>query len=287
MKVRNNRLYPYPILYSNSNDYINNKFNTECELEYDQDNAMVLLNVEISDSKMLELIKDGIVGIYCHIECSSTKYREIFEIKTMERDTIVIPLAKLNDSVEILTVLVAKKNIENYINDNLNELYKGEKLDIIQYSTLGYTDTEEFIINKRIDGNGQIPSIFNIIKSETEKTITTDTTGDQINIYLPRESFDIYESCRGKYKRLKQLMVIVPVLIDVIQEIKNDTEEFSSKGWYPILEKAFINKGYNDAFNDENFKNKSALELSQEVLGDIINDSFKEFSETLDKEDIL
>ena len=279
MKVRNNRLYPYPVYSKSLNHYVNNSFNVETDLTFDSEKAYINLNIDISDSVLLEMLKNNDIGLYTHVECSVTKYRELFEIPLSSNGnyTIELPLTSLNENVEILTVLIATKGISNYVNQNLSEEFKNEVIMFPQYSMIGFTDTEEFTINKKIDTNGDIPSIFIITKSEEHDKMTFNAFNDQIQIYLPKDEYDIYERSRGTSRRIKQMMINLPVLVEVIDSIKNEnSHEFETFAWYPILEDAFKKQGYS-SFEDNGFKSRNSIELAQCILGHIFKDAMNEF----------
>lgn len=280
MKVRNNRLYPYPVYSKTLNHYVNNSFNVETDLTFDSEKAYINLNIDISDSVLLEMLKNNDIGLYTHVECSVTKYRKLFEIplKSNGNYTIELPLPSLNENIEVLTVLIATKGISNYTNPNLSEEFQNEVISFPQYSMIGFTDTEEFTINKKIDTNGDIPSIFIITKSEEQDKMTFDAFNEQIQIFLPKDEYDIYESSRGTSRRIKQMMINLPVLVEVIDLIKNENfHDFESCAWYPILEEAFKKQGYL-GFEDNSFKGKNSVELGQSILGQLFKDAMNEFN---------
>ena len=81
MRIRSNRLYPYPILCTNSLDYSDNSFNANIDIEYDSEIATILIEIELGDAEIGKLIREREVGIYCHLDSPTTKYREIFEVE--------------------------------------------------------------------------------------------------------------------------------------------------------------------------------------------------------------
>ena len=127
MRVSKNRIYPYPIYSELTEDYINNDFALDAEIDYDSEIAILKLDVSISDIKIRELIENRLVGLYCHIECSATKYRKLFEL-SINNDSdiynIEIPLCKLNGAIEVMCVLVAKENICSFDDDNFKNEYE-------------------------------------------------------------------------------------------------------------------------------------------------------------------
>ena len=292
MKVKNNRLYPYPVLSQYHDDYIDNSFYpNDLSFEHDSETATIKTNIVIGDEMIKSFISDGSISLNCHVECSTTKYRKIFKIGSDELNDckINIPLKDINDTVEICFVLVANQDIDNYSNPNLNARYLDTNISLFKYRTLGYTETEEFKIKKQLDTNGEVPSIFDITKSETEQHITFDCeTGDKIIIYLPPEDYLIYEKSKGTAVRIKQMMTVVPVLVELFDILKSGVNsDFIDKGWYMVLERALEKiPGYEDGFESDNFKNlNSSFELAQKVFREVSTDAFKELDAIMEAND--
>ena len=127
MKIKQNRIYPYPVYSELTNDYNNNDFTAEIELEYDSELATINITPILSNEAIIELLENDYADLYCHIECSSTKYRELFDVDYIKDKTcyqIQIPLYKLNDTVEIVCVIVTKTAINDFHSSNLNEIYE-------------------------------------------------------------------------------------------------------------------------------------------------------------------
>lgn len=293
MKVKNNRLYPYPILSINHDDYKDNTFDVEeLELSYDSVTATVEGIVKINDETINNLILDNSIGLFCHIECSTTKYRKIFQVEQNDLPNfkIEIPLKDICDVVEICFVLVANNNIEDYKNNNLNDSYNEVKINLYKYSTLGYTDTFAYEIKKSLNTNGDIPSIFDITKSETEQETTFDyLNGDKIKVFLPAADYNIYIDTKGDAVRIKQMMTVVPALEEIFEAIRNsdDRADFESHGWFPVLEKTLSKmQGYEDGFDSEEFKNNpSMFRLAQKLLKSVSTDAFKEIDAFVTREE--
>lgn len=103
-----------------------------------------------------------------------------------------------------------------------------------------------------------------------------------ITIYLPKEEYQIYNEYKGKRKRLKQLMINFPVLVDLIEILKTDTS-YINKPWYNALDASLVSKGYSEGINSELFKNELATKIAQDLLGNLIQDAFKDF-DSIDEE---
>lgn len=277
MRVRTNRIYPYPVLNNNVDDFVYNKFEVLKDIEYDSEVATVVLNTTIEDKNIISFLKENKVGLFCNIECSTTKYRYMFEIpfESLAEYRYDLDITRLNDNIELVCMLVTKDEI-NFTSDDLSEFYKNEDINYPKYSVIGYTDTDEISLIKQLDTNGDIPSIFGITSSETSKEIHYDNTEHQIKIFLPREQYDVYYDSRGTCKRLKQMLVNLPVLESVLNDVKSDDSVGEGLGWYKVLEGAIERMGYS-GFEDPAFKNESSLKIAQNLLGDVLKDAFEEF----------
>ena len=279
MKVRDNRLYIYPVLSKYSSDFVNNKFDVEIELYEGSDPAVISLTPSIEDLGILDLLKENKVGFYCHVECPVTKYRELFSLnyKNNESLEITIPLSRLNEDVEIVCLLIANENISGYDKSAFSELHSIANYP--QYATVGFTETVEFSLTKKINVNGDIPSIFSIIKKEDALNMSCNMFDDIITIYLPKDEYGIYFDYVGTNKRIKQLMINLPVLVEALDMVKNDAASVEGFGWYKVIENALKAKGFIDGFSDNNFVNTESVIIGQMLLGNLIQDAFKEFDD--------
>lgn len=291
MKVKNNRLYPYPVLSVEHDDYIDNTFKAvKCVVSDDSVDVRLECSIAINDEIIKDLIKKDVVGLFCHIECSNTKFRKAFKIDNndIEQFSVEILSKDVCDSIEVCFALVANKDIDDYKNPNLNEFYQNITINLLKYRTLGYTPTEVYKINKRLNTNGEIPSIFDITKSENDKTITYDYHGEKIVVFLPSSEYSAYENTKGNAVRIKQMMVIVPVLSEILSMISStETGEIDEYPWYFILEN-FVSKieGYSEGFESSSFKNlDSPFKLAQQILRQVSCDAFKELDVLVNREE--
>lgn len=284
MKVRTDKLFPYPVLSVDNDSYINNNFTCETTFEYNSVTAFLKFQYELSDEIVLKLIEKNEFGLYFIIDCSETKYRQLFSVKLNENKqfSIEIPLDKLNGMFEVVSLIICNNEMKNYYNSNLNDLYKDESIVLPKYCIAGFTGTESFFINKRIDNNGDIPSIFTIACDEEGKILSFEPGDEIVTIYLPKEEYQIYNEYKGKRKRLKQLMINFPVLVDLIEILKTDTS-YINKPWYNALDASLVSKGYSEGINSELFKNELATKIAQDLLGNLIQDAFKDF-DSIDEE---
>lgn len=281
MRVNENRIFPYPVYRKGSDDYKNVVFETNTELYYNSVTATIQFDVLIEDTAIMSLIENNQIGLFCHVECSKTKYREVFELDGTdnEKQTLDIELSKLNGDIEVLCFLVAKEEITGFKDENLNDFYQDETIRFPQYARIGYSEPFETKIVKHLDVNGEVPSIFSVQADTTINIMAYDITPDKIIILLPENEHNIYRDYVGVDPRTKLMMMNLAVLTEIIQKIQNGSEEYDGNNWFEVLCEAFAKKGYDDLGSSQ-FKAKSAVELAQILMPDLCKNAFIEFDKS-------
>lgn len=282
MRIRTNRIYPYPVYSVFSSDYHDNSFFADADLEYNSDNATLSLDVTLNDVELKKLIDCNIVGLYCHLDSPVTKFRDVFEVilNSNNHSEKNYNLQQINGNIEMTCLLITKEYIGNFQDSNFNGLYSGLAVKFPKYAIIGYTETVEIDIQKRTESNGEVPSIFKIIPSEEESTqITFDAVNEYIYIYLPRAQYEIYMDYKGQYKRLKAMMINLPILTEIIDSINSGASDYSDQPWFDVIEMGLKKNGF-DSLGIE-FTTRPAIEVAQLLLGDITKESFDEFDRLL------
>jgi len=281
MKVNEKRIFPYPVYREGSNDYKNVVFNTNIELFYDSLMATIQFQIFIDDEAICTLIENNQVGLFCHVECSKTKYREMFELDGTEKSlqTKEIDLAKLNGDIEIICFLVAKEEILNFTDENLIDFYKERSIRFPQYARIGYSTPFETKIIKHLDINGEVPSIFSVQSDDTVDMMTYEVTKNKIVILLPPNEHNIYSDYLGVDKKTKLMMMNLAVLTEIIQKIQTEPDWFESNDWFEVIREAFSKKGFED-FTSPAFTSRSAVELAQLLMPELCKNAFEEFDKS-------
>jgi hypothetical protein len=281
MKVNEKRIFPYPVYCEGSDDYKIVGFDTNTELLYNSVIATIQIKIAIEDEAINLLLENNQVGLFCHVECAKTKYRELFELDGTDKElqAIDIDLSKLNGDIEIMCFLVAKEEIPNFQDENLIDFYQGQSVRFPKYARIGYSNPFETKIIKHLDINGEVPSIFSVQADATVDMMTYETTQNKIIILLPTDEHDIYSDYLGVDPKTKLMMMNLAVLTEIIQKIQVDAEEFESNDWFEVIRESFAKKGFSD-LTATAFTTKSAVELAQILMPELCKNAFKEFDKS-------
>ena len=187
------RLYPYPVLTYFSDDYVNSSFTSNLKVGRKGEEIIFHLTANTDDEKLLKLIKEEYAEFVFHIECPSTSYRTIVKSK-LGFENISIHESLLNNRINICFFIIAKTQIDNYTNNNFNDDYKDVSFNLEKANILAIAKPFNIEIEKEKDNLVQMPSIFLILKknSEDKSGMEIDMMNDRIGISLYKTEYEQY-----------------------------------------------------------------------------------------------
>lgn len=262
------KLYPYPVLSSFSDDYIDCSFISDIKVVRDIRDIVIKMNVIMDNVELQNLIKLNKAEYLFHIECSQTSYRSI--LKTSYTENIKrISESKLNGKVSICSFIVAKENIPDYKNSKLNKDYGNMVFNISKGSILGIGGQTNIDITKEMDEMSKIPSIFSILRRDVNDNegMQIDINGDKIKIWLVNEDFYNYKNVCNmpSYLPVLHSMIILPTLLYTFEILKqNGTDEYESYRWYKSIDRTL--KKSKLSLDNECLESIPTYQLSQKLL---------------------
>lgn len=242
-----NRIFPYPIYSSihEESDYSSKPFEVLIKTENDMKNGLLklLINWKVHEKALAYELAEDRACFALHIECPSTTFYSL--TKTRDSDfSIELKLSDLNQTVQIVSMLIASKPIENYQSPNLVGLFQNQSYFFEQGNIIGIGDSYKINVKKDVDKFKQIKSLFEInMHSEKNKQISYHISSDtsKVHILIPREDYEYYESA-GQNPSLKSTLdslFIVPVLSELLTRIKYEDSLNFEDTWVEAVLKAY------------------------------------------------
>lgn len=265
------RLYTYPVLSEEKNDYNSSVFDVGFQYRMNGVNNLRLeFNITLDNEEIRNLIIEGKAEYVVHIECSNTAFRTTLHSIT-EQTSIDIPVGRIYGKLEIIALIVSKENINHFINSDWNDDYDGISFDLTKGSILGYKNLPALDIVKNYEELTTASSIFKVYKRLTteEKPVDVNIDSAQIKIGLGTQEYETYSHfCKkAQFQPILNSMLVFPALVYVFEELKQETgiEANQGKAWYISLNKAYEKRGINfiDEIKDEL---KTSVQLAQEAM---------------------
>lgn len=276
MDIRN-RLYPYPVLSENTDDYMNSSFFID-DIDVKKGIGEIVFSVylKLNNEGIIELIHNKLAEIVVHIECSQTCFRTL--VKSSEMNiTHKVRENFLNGKVSVCVFILAKSDLECYTNSCLNEDYAGMTFNLNKGSIIAIGGQVNIDIIKEVEELSKIPSIFSICRcaEDIDESMKIDICGEKIAITLCNESFQNYKiiSENPRLIPIFHSMVVVPALIYAFETLKyEDLDSYSDLRWYKAINKTL--QKYSMQLNKETLENIPSYEIAQKLLDLPINKAF-------------
>lgn len=266
-----NRLFTYPVLSEEKDDYNNSIFLVDFEQTMQGVNSMKLsFDIAMTCPELEQLIIKGLAEHVIHLECSTTAYREVLRSVSKHID-YEVPIGRINGTFEAVAFIILKKNISAFSSKDWIDEYEGTTFSLYAGSILAYQNLPGLDITKDYEEFTNAGSIFSIYKRLTDNDKPADISLDssKIRIGLGSKDYDIYSvySNKSELQVLFHSMMILPALVYVFEELKQDggEETYRNKEWFISLEKAYAKRGI--VFMDEVLNTeKTSYQLAQEAM---------------------
>lgn len=285
------RLYTYPVLSEERKDYVDSIFDVEVQYKMNSVNNLFLnFEIEMNNCELRNMLLTGEAEYVVHIECANTSFRTTIHAITnqISKD---IPIGRINGRLEIIVLIVAKKDIYNFVNSKWEDDYQGLSFELSKGSILAYKNIPSFNVIKNYEELNNTGSIFKIYKRLTNepKPMEVDLSMSQIGIGLGIEEYNIYSRfcCKEEFQPILNSMIIFPALVYVFEELKqeNGIDNYEDRNWYISLSKAYEKRGVN--LEDELLNSdKTSIQLSQEAMELPLNVALSKFVDLFESSEV-
>ncbi len=279
MEIRN-RLFPYPVLSEDTDDYREEKFEVIPEiLDITDSDICLQFNIEIEDARLRTLINEDKAEYVIHLECSSTCFRTI--IRTP--DTVFrykLAQKQVNKKVELLGMLVAKEDIYCFSSVALNRDYDDIDVNFKKGSILAYHNMAPLDISKKYEELSTNESIFRVCRYKTNSMehnpIRYNLTDERILITMDDDAYAVFAPMKDRQSMnaLVKSSVLLPALTYAFEMLKyGNRDDYRGQAWYIQLDKHYKTLG--KTLEDElDYGGEPISILAQKLLDNPINDLF-------------
>lgn len=234
--------FPYPVLSSDNNDYIDSSFSIEGMMEPEIENGTIRIPLKyyLNSNGLTDMIKNKKAQVLIYCESPNSSFRKI-ERYDFDMDEIVLEIAASNLSqlLKIKGMIISNDFFDDFCFDEHNkELFGDFKFKINKGDILAISNLFEVELDS-VDPLANKPSVFSIRPDDDAKdAIRVDYQDVKIDIFLRREIYDQYQELRDEpaLRTVLASYFVLPALVEVLCFIKNgvsdDDEDIKSKPWY-------------------------------------------------------
>lgn len=289
MEIKN-RLFPYPVLCVENDDYENCSFDVSTKVTEDINNIILDFDIQLENNEELQwLIRDGYAKFVIHVECSYTAFRTMV-IAVGNKKSVRIPKNRVNNVISLLGMIVAEKDIVGFKSNHLNEDYE-EEINFNRGAILAYRNLPKVIVTKNYEELAGDNSFFTVVKrtdiEEVESLpVIYDITDDKIKILVNKKTYDEYIKYHANptMQPLLNTLLVMPAIAHIVDELRNcgDPEIFKPLYWFQKINKSCQLQGKN-FMNDIINSDLPCVEVAQEMLQMPIDRAFECLSRVIEE----
>lgn len=266
--------YPYPVLRPHGDDYISScSFNLDGTFVNSDNKVKLDFTVQLTCDALRDLVEQAKVKIICHIECSLSAFRRVYEIP-LDGKHIEIPEGDLSGKVFVCPFIVAYEDLKGFSSPYFNPIYGDLSFDIASGAVLAEGTQLKFFVEHETTALEYQPDIFSVLPypdqpdDKNNNLMNVDVDGQKIRIFLPEHAFHQYQNLRrfGNSNEYLWSIIILPALVEALYEMRDiaieDPEDLDSKLWSRIL-KEKIEKEYPNFIDDP--KSLPIMGIAQEL----------------------
>lgn len=292
MEIKN-RLFPYPILCNENDDYVDSYFYGKCELKEEISDLVLDFDLFLENNEELEwLIRDGYAEYAVHIECSYTGFRTVIK-KAGNHFSYRIPKSKVNVEIEIVCAIVASKQIVSFESNNLNEDYEDEEISFARGAILAYYNLPKIYVTKNYEeltGENAFFTIIKRVKTDEQEInpVIYDINGSKIKILVDEEIYNEYAKyhTNPNMEALMSSLLVMPAIMYMIETVREEgienIDKYKPLYWYQKISKACKLQGQ-DFYRDYLATNKTCIEIAQQLLQNPINRAFDGLAKVIEE----
>ena len=272
MEIRN-KLYPYPVLSIDSDDYTDSIFSCSADIKKEGYNLKFVFDTDLQNSELEGLISAQKAEFVYHLECAQTGFRTVIRTDCAHKE-VSFSEDRISGKLNICPFIVAREDISNCINSKFNEDYKGFKFQIEAGCVMAVGRQISCDIDKDRNDLVNTKSIFVITKNADPNASEMEIDIDQkkITIKLPEKAYANFKNM-SKVPEIQQTLhalIIVPALIYTLSEVnKKDPEDrytsYSLYNWYKSIKKA-MNKRFHKDLDSVVLQGYEIVQLAQSLI---------------------
>lgn len=277
------RLYTYPVLSEDRDDYLDSTFDAEVQCKMNSvNNLLINFAIKMNNEDLQNLISKGDAEYVIHMECVNTSFRTTIRGIT-NYFSKEIPIGRINGRLEIIVLIVTKKDIKNFMNSKWIEDYQGLSFELSKASILAYKNIPALDVVKNYEELNNASSIFKVYKRlvNEPKPMEVDLSTSEIGIGLGMEEYEIYSRFCDKeeFQPILNSMMVFPALVYVFEELKqeNGIDNYAGRNWYISLSRAYKKRGV-DLEDELLNSDKTSVQLAQEAMELPLNAALSRFA---------
>lgn len=235
------KMYPYPVLRPQSEDYPLAEFQVKMDVGHVGQTTALTVEAEfmLSDPDLLRLVEEGHACYVLQVRAPWTYFRSaLFDTKNRIRKHFSPGL--IAGRTEFSPYLVATGHVHDFCASGWHADYSGMSFDIVPGMVLAVDRHEEYTVDT--GERASIGSIFQLFENSklSGGIWTINHDGDRVTIEMSSQDYARFKAARESVNNHPDAAYIMnsiylPALIWLLQEGDKDKDEMDDRRWFRAL----------------------------------------------------
>ena len=274
-----NRLFPYPVLCGETDDYLDSaNFVLESDITETAHELLLKYDYIVHCNSLETVIRKGEAEYVLHVECSTTSFRIALK-STVPHIEYRLPKARVNGEINLVAMLVAKKDINSYDSDELNEDYEGERISFKKGSILAFQNLPPIFVSKKVENLANNESFFSVVKQQSVdpnevRPLSFNLRNDKIQVLVDERTYESFVRYQHSTS-IAMAMLLLPALSFMVTEVSDDPDSYRNYQWFLRMSKFYRSYG-KDFVEDILRKEDNPVNIAQEMLQNPVSKAYRE-----------
>jgi hypothetical protein len=239
--------FPYPVLWSNTDDYVSGEFETtvgEIRERLDTGSVAIDLTIGLEQKEIASLLASGAAKSGVFVTCLSTYYNTLVELPVGGGRLDMRP-GLLKGDVRLRAVVWSTSPVASFSSSDLHPEYGADTFTFPASTIIAVG--EEIVIDVGRDKLAPVASIFLLSRNDEipPDEIRVDLESDRINVMAASATYDKLHALRGTREGQAVLLnsIYLPAVMNVLSALSGDRARHEGKRWYEVVTAKAVHLG--------------------------------------------
>lgn len=236
MKIKDDATYPHPVLRKYSDDYQTGSFDVEYHI--DTKGNSILCTVLLDEPHLADLVNDKLAKVGVFVTCEDTSYKKFFELENVATPQgLDFRPGNFKGAVSLRAIVFSTQTICDYEPENLHHELAGIKWMIGKGELLAFSPEKRFNASNAKLRPTETIFMFTKRKDIEEGVVRINLEEEKIAIEVNSKSLDKISEMRATVtgKQLLLNSVYLPAVMEVLNQLSQDTGQYENKAWYSVF----------------------------------------------------
>lgn len=246
MRYDPNKMFPYPVLRPQCDDYTDSDFQVTLTPKIFADEIVATCEFALSSKDLKRYIHDGEAAYVGVVSCRDTFFRQVEKFGA-STGQFRMPVNRLRGEVRFDSYVVSLTQINDFSPRDRHPEYEEQKFSIGPGYVLAQNEPQLFHVERA--AFAPITSVIDLVANDALMAgqWKLDTDQDHIQIQVERSVKEAIDDARNSSEKRVVLLngLYFPAIMTALVRLQKDSELYAERKWHRVFTAKLLNEGIN------------------------------------------